>query len=217
MNLLKLYDDLYQKYGPQGWWPLLETGYRKLDFSYPKNQTQSFEIALGAILTQNTAWQNVEKTLNNLKNQELLLPEKILTAPDEVLQNAIKSSGYYNQKLKKIKIFTAFFLSLKNRTPARNELLNLWGIGPETADSILLYAYKMPSFVIDAYTKRWLTSLYGADKIPQNYHDLKNIFEANLPADYELFQEYHALIVANGKFLCIANFLKQKVKIFPTL
>ncbi|MFA5878769.1 MAG: endonuclease III domain-containing protein [Candidatus Margulisiibacteriota bacterium] len=197
-KLFQLYEDLYSKLGPQGWWPLLETGYHPLDFSYPKNALHAFEIALGAILTQNTNWSNVEKALINLKDKNILNPEDILKTDEAVLLTAIKPSGFFNQKLKKIKIFTDFFLKLKNKPLLRNDLLNLWGIGPETADSILLYAYKVPTFVVDTYTNRLLiTKGLITEALP--YHELKSLFENNLDKDYQLFQEFHALIVISGK------------------
>ena len=162
----QIYNMLLKLYGPQGWWPLLNCkginptktgavkGYHPNDYSYPKNDRQRFEICIGAILTQNTSWPQVEKALLNLKGLNALNPEEMKNLKLEKLKQAIKPAGYFNQKARKIKEFTDFYLSLNNKISTREELLELWGIGPETADSILLYAFKVPTFVVDAYTKR---------------------------------------------------------------
>ncbi len=198
MNIiLSVYKKLYRMYGPQGWWPI-DNEYHKRDFSYPKTGRQQLEVCLGAILTQNTSWKNVEKALENLKKNNLIDPKKISSIDKKRLANIIRSSGYHNQKAKKLKIFSRFYLSLKGRAPSRDELLEVWGIGPETADSILLYAYNQSEFVVDAYTRRLLASMnIITEKFA--YDEIKLLFENNLPKDYRLFQEYHALIVENGK------------------
>jgi endonuclease III-like uncharacterized protein len=154
------------------------------------------KITTGHKLTQNTSWIQVEKVLSALKPN--LTPEFIITLYLDKLAQAIKPAGYYNQKAKKIKIFSDFFLFLKGKSPTREELLKLWGVGPETADSILLYAYKTPAFIIDTYTKRVFGHL-GLIKETSAYDDLKNIFEKNLKKDLIIFQEYHALIVEHAK------------------
>lgn len=161
----------------------------------PRNITKT------ATLTQNTSWPNVEKALINLKKMNSINPKNILTINEEILKDAIKPAGYFNQKTKKIKIFSEFYINLNGKTPTRNELLNLWGIGPETADSILLYAYKQTSFVIDAYTKR-IFSRIGIIDITIKYEDVKQIFEKNLKKDFKIYQEYHALIVEHAKRYC---------------
>ena len=211
-KLKKIYNDLYAGYGPQGWWPLLNlrgrginptktgslNGYHPKDYTYPKNRKQCFEICAGAILTQNTAWINAEKALLALWEKKLLSPQKIAAAPPGELGKIIRPAGYYNQKEKKLKEFSKFFIKSQDRVPGREELLNIWGIGPETADSILLYAYKRPEFVVDAYTRRILIS----QKIIRpntGYEQVKNLIENNLPADFKLYQEFHALIVEYGK------------------
>jgi endonuclease-3 related protein len=207
-KILELYKSLLKKYGFQGWWPLLDCdgcnptktgcvkGYHPKDYSYPKNEGQKFEICVGAILTQSIGWTSVEKALMNLKKINALTPLSLKKLNILKLKKAIKSAGYFNQKAKKLKLFADFFIVLNGRTPSREELLDVWGIGPETADSILLYAYKIPSFVIDAYTKRLMLSLGYKEK---TYDELKTLFEKNLKKDYKLYQEFHALIVENGK------------------
>jgi len=211
MNLLKrIYSILLKKYGFQGWWPLLDCngtnptktglikGYHPKDYSYPGNNKQRFEICIGAILTQNTSWPQVEKALLNLKGLKALTPQAIKKLNLEKLKQVIKPSGYFNQKAGKIKEFTDFYLSLKNKSPARDELLNVWGIGPETADSILLYAFNVPEFVVDAYTRRIFSKL-GFIKKHASYEEIKKLFEKNLPKNPRIYQEYHALIVEHAK------------------
>ena len=152
---------------------------------------------MGAILTQNTSWKNVEKAINSLKENNLSSPKKILDAPIDMLAETIKSSGYYNQKAKKLKKFAKFFLENENKTPSRDSLLEIWGIGKETADSILLYAYKQPYFVIDNYTKRIFNKFLNLNIEP--YDEWQNLFHKSLQKDYKIFNEFHALIVAEGK------------------
>ena len=200
-KIYELYRDLLKKYGPQGWWPI-NNKYHPKDYSYPKTEKQRFEICIGAILTQNTSWMNVEKALLNLIKLRLIDPVKIRGIDDDttdnILKDAIKSAGYFNQKAKKIKIFSEFYIRLKGRIPTRDELLDVWGIGPETADSILLYAYNRPEFVIDAYTKKLLLKMKIINK-EAGYDEIKCLFEKNLPKKYTIYQEFHALIVENGK------------------
>jgi endonuclease-3 related protein len=211
--VMKIYDYLFSSYGPQGWWPLIELheaggtnptktgsvrGYHPADYTYPQSRTQQFEIICGALLTQNTNWMQVEKALLNLKQLNALSPEALISINPEDLKEAIKSAGYYNQKAVRLKNLASWFLELEGRIPDRKELLSLKGVGPETADSILLYAFKEPSFVVDAYTKRITTNLRLADE-KANYDQIKAVFEDNLPQDPELYQEYHALLVEHAK------------------
>jgi len=211
MNLLKrIYSILLKKYGFQGWWPLLGCkgtkptktgsikGYHSGDYSCPRNNSQRFEICIGAILTQNTSWPQVEKALLNLKKLKALSPESLMKLDESKLKQAIKTAGYFNQKAKKLKIFAEFYINLKARTPTRDELLNVWGIGPETADSILLYAFNVPEFVVDAYTRRIFSKLGFIEK-NASYNKIKKLFEKNLEKDFRLYQEYHALIVEHAK------------------
>ena len=155
--VLTIYKRFLSRYGPQGWWPVFDenTGkieYHKNNYEIPTNEQQQFEIGVGAILTQNAAWKNVEKSLYELKNQNVLIKNGIEKINNEKLAGLIKSSVYHNQKTKKLKLFVEMLKKKEKIT--RGGLLETWGIGPETADSILLYAYKMPVFVVDAYTKR---------------------------------------------------------------
>ncbi len=209
-KIYQIYNMLLKLYGPQGWWPLLNCkginptktgaikGYHPNDYFYPKNSKQRFEICIGAILTQNTSWPQVEKALLNLKELKALTSEAIKKLNLEKLKQAIKPAGYFNQKAKKLKIFAEFYINLKGKTPTRDELLNVWGIGPETADSILLYAFKVPEFVVDAYTKRVFSHL-GIINKTATYNKIKEIFENNLPKNLKIYQEYHALIVEHAK------------------
>jgi len=152
-DLLAMYEALLSVYGPQGWWPLLGyegsnptktgrlTGYHVGLYDFPRTPRERVEICVGAILTQNTAWANVEKALVGLEAAGLLLPESILEAGDTEISEAIRPSGYFNVKARKLRELALFLVAKGERTPTRSELLSLWGIGPETADSILLYAY----------------------------------------------------------------------------
>ena len=165
------------------------------------------EIAIGAILTQRTNWRNVEQALANLKKTNILSLKKISRLKNlEKLKNLIKPAGFYQTKSKRLYEFCRFlqlnYGSLSNFTKedlktAREKLLALYGIGPETADSILLYALDKPTFVIDEYTRRFVKKNRLAKKFTYDY--LKNLFEKNLPCDVELYQKYHALIVWEGK------------------
>ena len=200
-KIQQIHDILYKNYGPQGWWPLTER------YSFipvhkgkkPSSKERKFEIILGAIMTQNTAWKNVEKALVELNKRKLLDKNKIQSLPAKKLGKIIKSSGYFNQKAKKIKLMIDFLESGKKVN--RENLLSIWGIGPETADSILLYAYKQPSFVIDGYTKRIFSRL-GLTHEKVTYHELQEMFHKELPKDHELFKEYHALLVEHAKRYC---------------
>ena len=212
MNKFQLiYKKLYSLYGPQGWWPLLDLGdvnhkkgdknyggYHPDDYGFPKTDQQVFEICTGAILTQNTAWNNVVRALDNLKRRKALSPDVIIEMPPGKLASIIKSSGYHNQKAKKLKAFAEFYVSLNGKVPSREELLQLWGIGRETADSMLLYAYKVPVFVVDAYTRRIFSKL-RLIREKGDYDGIRAKFENNIPKDLAVYQEYHALIVEHAK------------------
>jgi len=173
-------------------------GYHPLDYDLPRTPEQKYEIILGTILTQNTAWTSAEKALENLKKLDVIHPERLLLLDDEILKNAVRPAGFLNQKSVYLRNISQFFLSLKGRTPTRREILEVKGVGNETADSILLYAYRKPEFVVDAYTKRIFSNLGLVDE-KITYMDLKKLFENNLPEDVPIYQEYHALIVEHAK------------------
>ncbi len=186
MNPLEGFYKLYKKYGPQNWWPA-ETPY---------------EVMVGAILTQNTNWRNVEKAISNLKEAGLLHPEAILKAGRKELEEAIRPAGFYRQKAQRLKEATKKWIEImeggeERLEKLREEWLKVKGVGKETADSILLYALNKPIFVIDAYTKRFVFMEFN--KVFKDYEEYRLFFEKGLPKDVELFKEYHALIVAWGK------------------
>jgi endonuclease III related protein len=207
-QLIEIYENLMFLYGPQGWWPVLTHkginpnktgaihGYHPGDYSFPRNFREEFEICLGAILTQNTSWLNVEKALINLDRINAIDPKAMLSMDIEKLKEAIRPAGYYNQKARKLFEFSRFYLS--NNKPTREELLTVWGIGKETADSMLLYAYKVPVFVVDAYTKRIFSKL-GLISENAGYDEIKDFFERAVKPDLIIYQEYHALIVEHAK------------------
>ncbi len=193
--LLEIYSKLFKAFGPQHWWP----------------GDTPFEIAVGAILTQNTNWGNVEKAITNLKKEKRLNPKALQDISHKKLASLIRPAGYFNIKADRLKHFITFLLdrykgSMKKMKaeetlPLRERLLSVKGIGPETADSILLYALGKPVFVIDAYTKRIL-SRHKLVSERSTYHELQGIFHENLPHDVKLFNEYHALFVMLGKDYC---------------
>jgi len=208
--LRDIYEQFLDRYGPQGWWPLIDCegtnslkkgvikGYHPLDYSFPQNGRQQFEIICGAVLTQNTTWVNANKALQNLNSANLLSVKNFLLARDKTISKAIKPAGYKNQKQEYLKNCAMFFLKLNGRTPTREKLLAVKGVGPETADSILLYAYKVPTFVVDAYTTRFLI-LHKLIPEKSSYHQIKALFENELKKDFKVYQEFHALFVEHGK------------------
>ena len=205
-GILKEFKILLEKHGHQGWWPVTHEGerptYHPKKYTFPRTEEQKWEICMGAILTQNTNWKNAEKALLNLKEAGIHLPWQVNELKTEKLAGLVRSSGYYNQKALKLKelaklaeSFGGLKIFLKN--VSREELLKTKGIGPETADSILLYAGKRPFFVVDAYTKR----LFGGRLFPESagYEEIRETFEKGLPRDYRIYNEFHALIVREGK------------------
>ncbi|MBI4992757.1 MAG: endonuclease [Candidatus Magasanikbacteria bacterium] len=234
MDTKKVYLSLLKKYGQQGWWPLFITqdtnnkthrdwrvengltyGISYLDLK--KHQTgfrdPCFEIAVGAILTQNTAWKNVAVAIINLYKAKALTPQKLLKLPTAKLQKLIRPAGYFRQKTKKLKLFAEWLIKNHDgeikqlgRSPSsvlRSLLLARWGIGRETADSIILYALNKPVFVIDEYTRR-LCRRYGVEF--EDYDEYRQFFEkAFLKQNYskqrlsKIYQEYHGLIVRAEK------------------
>jgi len=204
-KIYKIYNLLFKEYGAQGWWPYLDIGYHPNDYSYPKNQDQIFEVALGSILTQNTTFVSVVKAMKNLNDCGGIIKELIKNLEIEKLKQAIRPAGYFNQKAEYILNYIEFYESLDAKVPTREELLKVKGIGEETADSILLYGYNQAQFKVDAYTKRLLIEL-GLIEEKVKYKDIKKLFEDELKKitnDKQklriIYQEYHALIVEHGK------------------
>lgn len=196
-ELIKLYESLLEHYGEQNWWPI-DREYHKKHGTDPRE-----EIVIGAILTQNTNWRNVEKALNNLKRKNALSFEGVRTIPKRKLENLIKPAGFYRQKANYLKNFVNIYKDADElEKVSRDELLKVKGIGKETADAILLYALNRLSFVIDAYTKRLLSRLWN---IQGNYDELKKFFEENLPKDLKVYKEFHALIDEHCKQVCKKN------------
>jgi len=193
--LLTIYGLMDAHFGDLKWWPAKDP----------------FEVMVGAILTQNTAWTNVEKAIHRLQERDLLSPEAMDLVSVEVLAEAIRPSGYYRLKALRLQAFNRFFqteysgsvaaMRAAPLTPLRERLLQVRGIGPETADSILLYACGKPSFVSDAYTQRILRR---HDLIPEksDYRLIRDLFMRHLPPDVPLFRQYHALLVLTGKTFC---------------
>ncbi|MDC7125910.1 MAG: DNA repair protein [Spirochaetales bacterium] len=216
--ILKAYDILFDRYGPQGWWPLRSRkepdlanqekfGFNKGGYHPGKDialsAQEQFEIACGAILTQNTNWNNAAAAVDSLIKNNLLSAEAILSVKSEELSDIIKTSGYYNQKAKKLKFLSALLIEKDGCTLSREELLSVWGIGRETADSILLYSYGKPFFIIDLYTRRFLSRISENDNImTSSYDDLRETIEGAYNFSVKQMQEYHALIVIHGKNHC---------------
>ncbi|KJU86324.1 HhH-GPD family protein [Candidatus Magnetobacterium bavaricum] len=194
-TLMLIYDKLYAAFGAQRWWP---------------GQTP-FEIALGAILTQNTNWENVRKAISNLREADCLTVERLYDMPQEQLAQFLRPSGYFNVKTRRVMAFIGFLVKnydgdIENMRPVntsllRQQLLSIHGIGPETADSILLYALDRPVFVIDTYTKRAL-SRHNVLDFKRSYDEFQQLFYDALPGDLQIYNEYHALLVKTGKLYC---------------
>lgn len=194
-KLMDIYERLYRHYGPQGWWP---------------GQTP-FETVVGAILTQNTNWKNVEKALANLTARTPLSPESLHAMSVDDIAQLIRPAGYFNLKAARLKSFLNWLFEkhdgvLENlrslsASTLREQLLSIKGIGPETADSICLYAFDKPVFVVDAYTAR-IFGRHGMLEPGCGYQDIQDMFHASLEKDPPLFNEYHALIVQLGKDHC---------------
>ena len=186
---------LYQAFGQQHWWPA----------------KTPFEVMVGAVLTQNTAWGNVEKAIDNLRSAKCLSPRKLESISSGRLARLIRPSGYYNIKAKRLKSLVNFIfekydgklsrMGKAGLTQLRCQLLEVNGIGPETADSILLYALDKPVFVVDAYTKR-IFSRHGILEKEAEYAKAQDIFMQGLKPRVKLFNEYHALLVRLGKDYC---------------
>ncbi len=207
-----LYDRFKDTYGTQGWWPLYDIKKEKSVYEgrLPRRSVDRFEIAVGAVLTQSVAWTNVEKALSSLKKNRMLRPEEILSASHDEVASLIRPAGYFNQKTIKLKELAAWFLDRGVKTSSleklsgddfRHELLAIKGIGPETADSILLYAYDVKSFVVDAYTKRILSRIGLIDENAK-YEAVRQFFHDNFKGEKEEYRQYHAFFVVHGKDYC---------------
>ncbi|SDB43589.1 DNA-3-methyladenine glycosylase III [Desulfonatronum thiosulfatophilum] len=190
-----MFDAMLALLGPSGWWPA----------------HSPFEMALGAILTQNTNWTNVRKAIDNLRAQELLDPERLHLAPDALLETCIRPSGFFRQKTRKIRDFLDFLktevafdfaaFDAQETFSLREKLLSVRGIGPETADSILLYALDRPVFVVDAYTAR-ICNRHGLIPEDVRYEELQAMFMRHVQPETDKYNEYHALLVRVGKEWC---------------
>jgi endonuclease-3 related protein len=191
----QLFERLYEAFGPQSWWPA----------------HSAFEVMVGAILVQNTAWKNVERAIDNLRTAGALHPHALRNIPQTELEQLVKPSGYYRIKAARLRHFVDFLFSRFDGSLSRmfstemeqlrRELLQVHGIGPETADSILLYAGNMPVFVVDSYTRRVLAR-HGWIGFDAPYHQVQDYFAAQLDQDAELYNEYHALLVRVGHLHC---------------
>ncbi len=196
LRIRSLYSDLYLAFGPQHWWPA----------------ESPLEVIVGAVLTQNTAWTNVEKAMTALKHRQLLSLHRLVELRPEELAPVIRSAGFHNTKARRLLSLLEWIdseggVSALENTPTtrlRKQLVALPGIGLETADSILLYALGRPVFVIDTYTRRILCR-HGLTGGSETYDELQAVFHASLPRRAALFNEYHALLVRLAKFCCRAS------------
>ena len=219
---------LEKEYGCQGWWPvtcerkhftlprgeLQVDGYHPGQFDFPRTRRGRWEICCGAVLTQNTAWTNVRRALSSLAEARLTTPERLLRYPRPSLSSIIRPAGYFNQKAEYLRAVAQWFIENDGRLcrskhsrvlleAARRTLLQVRGVGPETADSILLYAYSLPTFVVDAYTRRVFARL-GVIETTASYESVRALFEQALSQTtvstcVRVWQEAHALIVEHAK------------------
>ncbi len=193
--LSDIYERLLEHYGPQHWWPA----------------DSPFEVMVGAVLVQSTAWRNVEHAIGNLKAAGSMSPAAIRDMSHESLEQLVRPSGFYRVKARRLRSLCEYLgesyldsieaMSDRPTGELRRELLNVYGVGEETADDILLYAFNRPVFVVDAFTRRIFHRL-GRCSQDSSYGDLQQMFHDNLPGDAALFNEYHALIVRHGNTTC---------------
>jgi len=205
-----MYERLTAHFGPTHWWP----------------GDSPFEIAVGAVLTQNTAWTNVERAIANLKRARVLTPKTVLACDDETLHELLRPSGYFRVKATRLRSFCTYLTHRYGGSMARMakqpldklrpELLAVDGIGPETADDILLYACEKPVFVVDAYTRRILAR-HGIVDATIGYEELRAVFERHLDTDIHVFKEFHGLIVYTGKDFCRRAPKCESCPLAPTL
>ncbi|HUV06320.1 MAG TPA: DNA repair protein [Spirochaetia bacterium] len=224
LDLPNLFEKLIGFYGPQGWWPLRSAGsetepdgYHRGDYSLPATAEQRFEIVMGAVLTQNTAWANVRTALARLLDAGINSPSALLDLPLDGLRRIIKPSGYYNQKARKLREVSRFLLEHgpdrsdpprlemgcleSGQAPRRERLLDVWGVGEETADSILLYAFGKPVFVVDTYTRRIFARL-GLIGPSDGYRQIQRKAMEKLLPSSRTYNECHALLVRHAKEFC---------------
>jgi endonuclease III related protein len=215
IEMRALYRRLFREYGPRGWWPIVGKagkpgfdvgGYHPGDYASPRTARDKLSVCLGAILTQNTAWRNAERALISLDEAGVLDPETLAKMDQEALSALIRSSGYYRQKARKIQEFARTSLEgawfTRRNPPERGELLSVWGIGKETADSMLLYAFRRLEFVIDAYTLRVLGRRGLIDE-GTGYDEAREFLTSALPPDIDAYNECHALLVELAKGPCL--------------
>lgn len=211
-TLNAVYRMLLKRYGGQGWWPIINPVTFESEYNSGPGAPEEifFEIAIGSILTQNVSWKNAANSLASLKRENILSPGQLDEVDIGALASLIRSSGYFNQKAQKIKSFIAWYRRFDfsveelDRMPVqglRQELLSIKGIGPETADSILLYALSKKVFVVDAYTRRIFGRL-GIISGSEDYHVIQDLFHSRFRGGVQEFKEYHALIVEHGKIHC---------------
>ena len=197
LSFQAIYDALLGWYGPQHWWPA-ET---------------DFEVIVGAILTQNTAWTNVQRAIKNLRDADALNPSALRSLPLDRVAELVRPSGYFNMKARKLRAMCEYLQSFDDDLPRmfaskplpalRIELLNVYGVGEETADSILLYAGRLPSFVVDAYTDRVVRRLGALAEGPYRYREIQTLLERSVSE--EDYGEFHALFVIHGKDTCTSR------------
>jgi endonuclease-3 related protein len=193
--LREVYEKLFAAFGPQHWWP----------------GESPFEVLVGAVLVQNTAWRNVERAIENLRDAQVMEPRELYALAESELAELIRPAGYYQVKARRLRNLLRLVVEVyegsldamfaRGLSSLREELLGVSGIGPETADAILLYAGQMPTFVVDTYTHRVLAR-HGWIGYEADYHEIKEYFESSLPPDAALYNEYHALLVRLGKDYC---------------
>lgn len=191
----QIYERLLQRLGPQSWWP----------------GESPFEVMVGAVLVQNTAWKNVERAIDNLRDAGLLDPQRLYAVQPQELEELIRPAGYFRVKARRLRSLLEYFVTQYDGsidamrsvglTTLREELLGLHGIGPETADSILLYALELPAVVVDSYTHR-IYARHGWVDYATDYHQLQEHVASELPIDVPLYNELHALLVHVGHHYC---------------
>ncbi len=213
-KLQRIYRRLLGRYGPQGWWPTTTPGasspkYYPGETSRPLHDSERWEVVVGAILTQNTGWSNAEEAIRTLCSSDALRPARMCRLSHSELARLIRPSRYYNQKARRLGELALYVVDRYGGSVSdflsggdlRDELLSLNGIGPETADSILLYAAQREAFVVDAYTRR-ICSRIGLVDEKVSYTDLQSLFANTLPADADIYNEYHALLVRHAVERC---------------